>query len=135
MTAYSDTKQEVLRATDIVSLVEQYVPLSRSGRTFKALCPFHQEKTPSFNVSPERQTWKCFGCGKGGNAIDFLIEREKVDFKTALRLLADKAGIRLPQRGSGDSEGGTAAARLEALDAQKHAQEFLRRCFVEAKQA
>src|SRR5262249_31742296 len=117
MAGFADAKQEVLRATDVVSLIEQYVPLVRAGRAYKALCPFHQEKTPSFHVSPDRQTWKCFGCGKGGNVIDFVIEREGVDFKTALRVLADRAGIRLPERRPGDPSAGDAAgARLEALE-------------------
>src|SRR5438046_263440 len=115
-----DTKQQVLRATDIVTLIEQYVPLQRSGRTYKALCPFHNEKSPSFHVSPERGvggTWRCFGCQKGGNAIDFLIEKDKLDFKAALRVLADRAGIRLE---TGPDGGGAAAAvRLEALELHK----------------
>src|SRR4051812_12554587 len=101
MASRDDTKQEVLRAADIVSVVERYVQLTRTGRTFKALCPFHQEKTASFNVSPERGTsgtWKCFGCGKGGNAIDFVMEKEGVDFKTALRTLADRYNVALPER-------------------------------------
>src|SRR5262245_17201573 len=114
MGALEDTKREVLRATDIVSLLEQYVPLKRAGRSMTALCPFHQEKSPSFHVSSERQTFKCFGCGKGGNAIDFVIEREGVDFKTALRHLADKAGIRMPERGQGgpDDSGARERKRL-----------------------
>ena len=127
-----ETKQEVLRATDIVSVVEQHVQLLKSGRSHKALCPFHQEKTPSFNVSAERQTWKCFGCGKGGNAIDFLMEKEGVDFKTALRALADRAGIRLPERTQGDRV--AADARIDALEIQKLAAEFFRRCFLESKE-
>ncbi len=140
MGTLADTKQEVLRATDLVSVVEQYVPLRQTGRTYKALCPFHTEKTPSFNVSPERQTWKCFGCGKGGNAIDFLIEKEGLDFVTALRLLADRAGVRLPERGrpgagGADDGSGAAADRLRALDMHRHAQEFFRRCFVESRGA
>jgi DNA primase len=134
MGSRDDTKQEVLRAAEIVSVVERYVQLTRTGRTYKALCPFHQEKTPSFHVSPERGTgtWKCFGCGKGGNAIDFVMEKEQVDFKTALRMLADHYNVALPERGK--AERAAADARIEALEIQKHAQEFFRRCFVETKE-
>jgi len=63
-----DQMEEVLAKTDIVELIREYLPLKKAGRNFKALCPFHSEKTPSFIVSPERQIFKCFGCGIGGNA-------------------------------------------------------------------
>ncbi len=84
---------EVRDATDIVDLISRYIPLSRSGGTFRATCPFHQEKTPSFHVWPETATWKCFGCGKGGNAFHFLMEKERLEFPEAVRVLAREAGI------------------------------------------
>lgn len=90
-----DQVEEVKKKTDIVELIGEYVKLSRSGRNFKALCPFHSEKTPSFMVSPELGIFKCFGCGRGGDVITFLQEYEKVDFPQALKLLADRAGIKL----------------------------------------
>ncbi len=85
---------------DIVDLVSTYVPLKRSGRNYKGLCPFHNEKTPSFMVSPELQIFKCFGCGKGGDIFKFIMEIEGVDFPEALKILADKAGVTLDYESS-----------------------------------
>lgn len=87
---------EVKSKTDIVDIVGNYATLKRSGRNFKALCPFHQEKTPSFMVSPELQIWHCFGaCNEGGDVISFLMKAENITFSEALKELADKAGVRL----------------------------------------
>lgn len=82
---------------DIVDLIQSYIPLKKQGRDFKACCPFHSEKTPSFTVRPDRQYYHCFGCGKHGNAITFVMERENVDFPTAIRLLAQKYNIYIPE--------------------------------------
>ncbi len=86
---------KVREKIDIVSLINEYIPLKKMGRNFKTLCPFHSEKTPSFVVSPERQIWHCFGCQKGGDSFSFLMEYEKMDFVEALKTLAKKAGIPL----------------------------------------
>jgi len=99
-----DQIEEVLTKTDIVELIGEYVHLKRAGRNFKALCPFHSEKTPSFIVSPERQIFKCFGCGMGGNAIKFLMEYEKMEFGEALRFLAQRAGVTLRSYRPGPDE-------------------------------
>jgi len=99
-----DQVEEVLAKTDIVELIGEYVQLKRAGRNFKALCPFHSEKTPSFIVSPERQIFKCFGCGIGGNAIKFLMEYEKMEFGEALRFLAKRAGVVLRSYRPGPDE-------------------------------
>ena len=79
----------------VVDLVRSYLTLMPAGRNFKALCPFHGEKTPSFIVSPERKTWHCFGCGKGGDVIRFVMEYENLEFREALRFLAERAGIEI----------------------------------------
>ncbi len=88
-----DQVAEVRNKTDIVALLQEYIPLKKAGRNFKANCPFHGEKTPSFVISPERQIWHCFGCGKGGDVYTFLMDYEHIEFPEALRILADKAGI------------------------------------------
>lgn len=92
-----DQIEEVRRKTDIIQLISEAVPLKKAGRNFRGLCPFHEEKTPSFMVSPERQMFKCFGCGVGGDAFKFVMERERLDFGEALRLLADRAGVQLKE--------------------------------------
>jgi DNA primase len=90
-----DAVTEVRERTDIVELINGYTPLRKTGRSFKGLCPFHQEKTPSFVVFPDSQNFHCFGCGKGGDIFTFLMEIEKLDFREALRELATKAGVSL----------------------------------------
>lgn len=90
-----DQVEEIKSKIDIVDLVGDYLPLKKAGRNFTALCPFHDEKTPSFMVSPELQIYKCFGCGAGGDAIKFLQEYEKIEFWEALEILAKRAGVKL----------------------------------------
>jgi DNA primase len=87
--------QRVKEAVDIVKVIETYVELKRAGSNFKALCPFHNEKTPSFMVNPNLQIFKCFGCGKGGDVIKFVEEIERLEFSEALKKLAEVAGINL----------------------------------------
>lgn len=104
--------EEVRRASDIVDVIAGYVRLKKRGKNFLGLCPFHTEKTPSFNVSPERQMYHCFGCGVGGNVFTFVMEHEKVSFIEALRTLAERAGITLPAEGTENKE---QATETEAL--------------------
>lgn len=88
----------VREANDLVEVVSGYVQLKRAGRTYKGLCPFHSEKTPSFTVSREKQLFYCFGCQTGGNVFHFIMKIENLDFPGALRFLAERAGIPLPER-------------------------------------
>ena len=111
--------EEVRRANDIVDVIHAYVPLSKGGSLWKANCPFHDEKTPSFTVSPQRQTYKCFGCGEFGNVIDFVMKFEKLDFREALEKLADRGGVTLAYeqgRGPSQQERSTRAKALEMME-------------------
>src|SRR5215213_602749 len=110
-----DSRAQVLAATDIVELIGQSVALKRRGKDFVGLCPFHQEKSPSFHVSPAKQFFHCYGCKAGGNAIDFVIKRDRVEFLDALRVLAERAGIELT-RGGPDKQ--KASERQMLFDAQ-----------------
>src|SRR6266852_1319154 len=91
----STTVQQIKDKLGIVDVVSQYVKLERSGAALRARCPFHSERTPSFHVSPERGTYHCFGCGVGGDIFTFVEAIEGLDFKGALKVLAEKAGVPL----------------------------------------
>ncbi len=112
------TTRRIRDAADIVDLVGSYLTLTRSGSSFKACCPFHEEKTPSFHVHPARQTFRCFGCNTGGDVFTFVMLREKVDFVEARRMLAERAGISLeheeyhPAGGPNGSGGGFGKSEL-----------------------
>lgn len=120
--AISDEFINELRSrTDIESLISQYVNLSKRGRTPKGLCPFHNEKTPSFTVYPENQSFYCFGCGAGGDAITFMRKIENLDYVEAVRLLAEKAGMRMPEDGYDDT---LAKRKQRVLAANREAARF-----------
>ena len=87
--------EQVREANDVVDVVSDYVQLKRSGRNFFGRCPFHNEKTPSFSVSSDKQIYHCFGCGAGGNVINFIMEHERLDFLSSVKLLADRANIHI----------------------------------------
>lgn len=120
----SEVVATVLSSTDIVDLIGGYLPLTRAGRSFKALCPFHSEKTPSFMVNPDRQIFHCFGCGEGGDAARFLMRREGFSFPEAIEFLAQRAGISLPRRRSGGRE--QEDGRLRVYEVQRAACEYFR---------
>ncbi len=105
MARYSDEIiEDVRQSNDIVDVISQYVGLKRSGRNYFGLCPFHNEKSPSFSVSPDKQIFHCFGCGAGGNVISFIMKVESVGFIEAVQLLAERANITLPElQNSGDA--------------------------------
>jgi DNA primase len=108
-----DKIDEIRNAVDIVELVGSVVSLKKRGKNYVGLCPFHHEKTPSFNVSPDRQMYHCFGCGVGGNVFTFMMQHEKVSFIEAVRVLAERTGISLPTYESEQAE--QAASEHEQL--------------------
>lgn len=110
-----DTVALIKDRLSIVEIVSSYVKLKRAGRSLVGLCPFHKEKTPSFHVSPERGTWHCFGCGLGGDGFSFIEKIEGVDFKGALKILAEKAGVRVEYTQGGNREDASKKERLHDL--------------------
>ncbi len=108
--------ERVRDTTDIVAVISEHVSLTKAGRTFKGLCPFHTEKTPSFVVNPERQKYHCFGCGAGGNVITFLIEFAGMSFPESVRHLADRQGIEIPRTNDGSAREGETTRIYEALE-------------------
>ena len=93
-----DVIEEVRMKNDIVDVISGYVRLQRKGSSYFGLCPFHNEKSPSFSVSPSKQMYYCFGCGAGGNVFNFIMEYENFTFIEAVKYLADRAGVKLPEQ-------------------------------------
>jgi DNA primase len=124
---------EMLARVDIVEVVDRRVPLKKAGRNFSALCPFHDEKTPSFTVNQEKQFYYCFGCGAGGNAIGFLMEYERQDFPQAVEALATQAGLEVPREQAGSPQ--QAARRQDIHALMQQAADFYRRQLREHPQA
>src|SRR5699024_7237631 len=89
--------EEVRNENDIVDVVEEYVQLKKQGRNYFGLCPFHDEKSPSFSVTKDKQIFHCFGCGKGGNVISFMMEIESFSFLESVNYLASRAGVAIPE--------------------------------------
>jgi len=123
-------KEDIRSRIDIVELVSRYVPLKKAGTNFKGLCPFHQEKTPSFTVTPGKNIFHCFGCGKGGDAFGFLMELEHLGFVEAFQLLAKEAGIDLSRY---ERDGGKEEDPI--FRANRFAQEFFHKCLAANKPA
>ena len=115
---------EVRERNDIVSVISEYVQLRRTGKNWQGLCPFHKEKTPSFNVNPEEQFYYCFGCGAGGNVINFLMAMENLSFREALERLAERAGIPIVTEGRGPEATKHQSEKDRMLQLHRAAQEF-----------
>ena len=119
-----DIIEEVRQKNDIVDVVSQYVRLTRRGSTYFGLCPFHNEKTPSFSVTPGKQMYYCFGCGAGGNVYNFIMEYENYTFSEALKHLADRAGVELPKIEYSREVREKAEQRAELLEINKQAAQY-----------
>lgn len=116
--------EKVLESTDIVDLIGSYIPVKRMGSAFKANCPFHHEKTPSFTISPQRQTFHCFGCGKHGSAIGFVMEYEGLPFVDAIRKLAARASVILIEEAFDPQADQARRSKGRLLDLHREAAEF-----------
>lgn len=107
---------QILDRLDIVETISEYIQLKKNGRNFKACCPFHNEKTPSFVVSPDKQIYHCFGCGAGGNVFSFLMRYENLQFPEAVEMLAEKCGVVLPHSSSGKGADNALAEELYKIN-------------------
>lgn len=117
--------------TDIADLIGGYINLKKMGPTLKALCPFHKEKTPSFTVNHQKQFFHCFGCGAGGDAFSFVMKYEGVDYPTAIKILAERAGIAIEyEKGSKSSEDKAVLYKIH-----DEAAKFFRRCLLQMDNA
>ena len=125
MAFYSDELIEEIRSrNDIVDVISGYVRLQKKGSTYFGLCPFHNEKTPSFSVSPGKQMYYCFGCGAGGNVITFIMQYENYTFQEALELLAQRVGIELPKKEMTAEQRKAADRRARILEVNKLAAKY-----------
>jgi DNA primase len=125
MAEAGSTAERVKQQADIVRVVGEYVRLKKTGKDFSGLCPFHQEKTPSFTVSPIKQIFYCFGCGKGGDVFNFVMEMERCEFPDALRLVAEKCGISIPKpKPSSPAERTQSSVRTTLVEMHREAQTF-----------
>jgi DNA primase len=122
-----DIINRIRDSIDIVELVSRYLSLKKTGANYKALCPFHKEKTPSFVVSPTRQTFHCFGCGKGGNVFHFVMEMDRLPFPEAVRMLGRDAGIEVPERRLSPGAARARDERAPLYEANRRAAEFYAR--------
>jgi len=123
MAEAGSTAERVKQQADVVRIVGEYVRLKKTGKDFSGLCPFHQEKTPSFTVSPIKQIFYCFGCGKGGDVFNFVMEMERCEFPDALRLVAEKCGISIPKpKPSSPAERTQSSVRTTLVEMHREAQ-------------
>ena len=127
------TIQRIIDAANIVDVVSEYVTLRRSGSGYKGLCPFHDDTTPSFSVSPARGLCKCFACGKGGNAVHFIMEMEQLSYPEALRFLAKKYGIEIKEREMTDEDRRAQNERESMFAVNEWASNYFRRTMLETE--
>ncbi len=120
-----ETTEQILAATDIVEVIGSYIQVKRAGPSYKALCPFHNEKTPSFNINPVRQFFHCFGCGKSGDAITFVREYENLTFSDAVKKLGSRAGIAVIEEVTDPKEDRARRKRGKLLDLHREVAEYL----------
>jgi len=122
---YSEELIEEIRSrNDIVSVISEYVKLQKKGSSYFGLCPFHNEKSPSFSVSPDKQMYYCFGCGAGGSVFTFIQEYENYSFPEAIKHLADRAGITLPEKEYSREEKAQQDLRTQILNVNKMAAKY-----------
>jgi len=127
---------QIRQSSNIVKVISEYLPLKKTGSNFKALCPFHQEKTPSFIVSPQKEIFHCFGCGEGGNVFNFLMKHEKISFIEAVERLAGRAGISLPEdKVSQDEASRISQERKSLFEINHHATDFFHKCLKSSSSA
>ena len=116
--------EEIRMKNDIVSVISGYVRMQKKGSSYFGLCPFHNEKSPSFSVSPTKQMYYCFGCGAGGNVITFVMEYENATFQEAVKMLADRAGINLPEMEYTEETRQRESKRAKLLEINKEAAKY-----------
>lgn len=119
-----DIIEEVRGRSDIVDVISGYVRLTRKGSSYFGLCPFHNEKSPSFSVSGSKQMFYCFGCGEGGNVFSFIMKYENYTFPEAVKLLADRAGVQLPEVSMTSDERRQQDMKAQLYDINKEAALF-----------
>ena len=120
----NDIIEEVRSRNDIVDVISQYVHLQKKGSSYFGLCPFHNEKTGSFSVTPSKQMYYCFGCGAGGNVFTFLMEYENFTFSEAMEALADRAGVELPKQEMSSQARQEADRRSRLFEINKEAAKY-----------
>ncbi len=130
-----DEKERVRQATDIVDLIGGYLPLRRQGRIYVALCPWHDDSRPSLQVNPDRQSWKCWVCDLGGDVFSFFMKKEGVDFREALQMLAERAGVLLATAPQGKAQPGSPEDKRTLYQAMQWAEEQFHRCLLQAPEA
>lgn len=128
-----DAVEEVKSRLDLIDLVHEYATIKKAGRSYKGLCPFHTEKTPSFVVFPETQTYRCFGCGRGGDIFNFIMDAEGYDFRGALTILAERAGVDLKPESPAEAE--VRSRENHLLGILENAADFFHKQLLESSQA